>query len=105
MWPDTASLGMAWWEAENVRGEEFRSREHFRERSFAGNKSRKRRDYHEPVDRVLKSINAKEMRDRAATAAKRSRLRFPEGHVCSRFEQEHPRSSGGTVFLPHMPVT
>jgi hypothetical protein len=73
---NTASTWMRWWEAEAVRGEQFESRREF-ERTTRPSRNKKvyqERDYHQPVERILSSVNAKEMRDRAATAAKEHEL-------------------------------
>jgi DUF3102 family protein len=73
---DTARIWMGWWEAENVRGEEFQTSSEFRKRYHpAGSKPKRNvREYDAPVDRILSGINAKEMRERAVTAAKEYEL-------------------------------
>lgn len=69
---DMAKLWMEWWEAENVRGEEFPTASAFR-RSQDSSYAKRRpieRAYHKPVEKILSGISQKEMRERAATAAR-----------------------------------
>jgi hypothetical protein len=66
----TARMWMDWWEAENVRGEEYATRREFERSKFTRKKVKAERDYHEPVERILSGISTKEMQNRARSAAK-----------------------------------
>jgi hypothetical protein len=73
---DSAQRWMGWWEAENVRGEQYETQEDFRRATQPASVKPRRpeRDYDEPVHRIVSGVNAKEMRDRALTAAKEHEL-------------------------------